>query len=294
MMQNSAYQTPAHQTAPRFTPLDTQQSVRRGVVYLVIATILGWTPWFSGPSWPWSLLLMSLALLIGAEPWTKHHERGSIILTLLCVAITWQVLHLGLGVVPWLLASFFLISAQSFRLDFSRWRVGYATYIPIGIALCLLSLLTTWHLSNGVWSFGWRGGMETIITNSPTAGFWSAENINNSALHASNTFFPGFAFSGRTVSGALWVEIALLGIAAWSLWRDNVARAHWRLAPMVAIAALEFWALPAIFAGYAGPLWFMLGLAICGFGVWKSALGQTHGTYDPADVWQRTRAKLKI
>ena len=88
--------------------------------------------------------------------------------------------------------------------------------------------------------------------------------------------------------------MALICVAAWSLWRDSAARAHWRLAPIITIAALEFWALPAIFAGYAGPCWFIVGLAMCGFGVWKSALGQTHGHYDPADVWQRTRTKLKI
>ena len=125
MMQNSAYQTPTNQTAIGFMPHDRQQRVRRGVVYLVLATILGWTPWFSGPSWPWSLALMSLALLIGAEPWTKNHDRGALLMTLLCAAIAWQLLHLGIGVVPWLLASFFLISAQTFRLDFSRWRSGY-------------------------------------------------------------------------------------------------------------------------------------------------------------------------
>ena len=203
MMQNSAYQTPTNQTAIGFMPHDRQQRVRRGVVYLVLATIMGWTPWFSGPSWPWSLALMSLALLIGAEPWTKNHDRGALLMTLLCAGITWQLLHLGVGVVPWLLASFFLLSAQTFRLDFSRWRSGYAAYIPLGVALCLMSLLATWHRSDGMWSFGWRGGLQYQSQYNAMSGSWEMQPTYNPTMYVNNFFFPGFAFSGRTVSGAL-------------------------------------------------------------------------------------------
>ena len=267
--------------------------VQSGAALAILAVALGWTRWFPGASALWSVVLIGLGAAVLSNRWPDLGQSTlNPLLTLLVVAHAFHLWYFGLGWLPWLLAAWMLAASQWQRLDWAVLRGGYRLYIPIGIAVCLFSLLSTWQSSADHWSFGWMGGMQLQNHFNPFTGSLELRSTYNPIMYPNNYWWPGFDFSGRALNGAILVEIALWGILAWAAWRDGRAQFQSRALPLIAIALIAIWALPSAKASFAAPHWFLLGLALCGFGVWKASSGQNRGNFDPSDVAQRVRRRF--
>lgn len=275
------------QSSPR---LSRAQS---GAALTILAVALGFLPLFNGVTWFWSIFLIGVSVLLLSER-LSDSTRGTL-QPMLAVAVTAQAFHgwyLGLGWLPWLGASALLLMAEWHRLDWSRLRSGYRLYVPLGVAICLLALLATWNETAGISHFGWRGGMQYQPIYNYSTGYYSGGLVYNPVMYANNYSWPGFTYSGRALGGAIWIEIGLLSLVSWTAWRDDNARWSSRVVPLFVLAFIALWALRSANTSFGAPLWFLVGLAVAGFGVWKTTQNRNTGAFDPNDVAQRVQARI--
>lgn len=264
-----------------------------GAALTIFAVVLGWTPWFGGPNPLWSLaLLIGGAALFSNRLPDRIQSTLAPIFALVVVAQAFHLWYLGLGWLPWLLAAVLLAGEEWRRLDWTNWRRSYRLYVPLGVAICLLSLLSTWDQTPGYSTFGWMGGMQMQSYYNAFTHSIEMRSTYNPILYTNNYFWPGFEYSGRAVTGAIWTEIGLLAMLCWTMWRNSNAQFRSRLLPLVTLALIALWALPAARSSYAAPHWFLLGLALTAFGIWNTGMGQQRGACDPSDVAQRVRNRI--
>lgn len=280
-------------------------SPQRGAALLGVLLILGLLPWFPGVGWLWTLILGALCLLVYQDESAPNPapSRAALArvtaLAILTAAHAFQLFAFGLTSLLWLIAAIFLVNgaigrarteadSAAARLDFGQLRRGYRFYLALGALICLFSLFSTWGRTSGWSSFGWTGGTQLTNTYNYTTGSLELTTTYNPILYPNSFFFPGWEFSGRSLRGALWIEIALGGllfVAAlaprdWQRWRIG-AGAAW-------VVAL-IWCLPALRGGERAPQIFLLGLALCGFALWQLTQGRDAGAYDAADLAARLK-----
>lgn len=284
-----------------------------GLLMLAFALLLGLTPWFLGVGWQWTLVLS-----LGASAlWQSESGKMTLpswfapLFVLLVVAQAFRVLDLAFVPLLWAVAAFLLCrgwwktsqSAANGLANRMRPRhlwVGHRVWIALGCALSLGSLGLTWGVTSPLWSYGWMGGMQTQMGyetgfNSYSGQYETTYGLTtkyNPMLYANNYLFPGFAFSGRRQPQATWAIVVLLFVLGWAMLKKEDAAfrrgSAWALGALV-FAALWWFGLRN---DQSGPRWFLVGLAMTAFGVWKLRNGEDSGAHDPKSLLQKVR-KLK-
>lgn len=264
---------------------------------LMVAAGVGLLPWFPGPGWLWSLILAVGGVLffrqfsIG-DPQHPQHALWSGAFTVLVFAHSWQLLYPGVGALPWLAASGFLLASQWKQLDFVGVKRGYRLYVALGAVVGLLTLWGTWGVISGWYMSWWMGGMQYNSVFNAFSGQHEMQLQYNPMQIPMSSSSPDIPYSGQSQPGALWAEITLFALLAWSLRPLPTLSTAWRTVALGSIVLLLLWSFNPMRDGYRAPTLFFLVMLVAGFGAWKLSQGQTQGDFDPNDVQKRVKTKI--
>ncbi len=280
-------------------------TIQWGLLVVAVALVLGLTPWFLGVGWMWTIGLALGALAL----WQSESDKMTLppwfapFFALLVAAHAFRVLDIALIPLLWVVAACLLCrgvwnqskrepSGLAQRLKTSNlWR-GHRAWVTLGCALSLLSLAQTWGQTPTLWNFGWTGGMQTQMGYSSSFSAYSGQYeysygptlTYNPMMYMNNMFFSGIEYSGRWQPQVTWTIVALLFVLGWStLQRDD---AWFRKGGAWVIGCLVFAALWwfGLRNDAPGPRWFLVGLLMTAFGVWKLRQGEESGAHDPKSL----------
>ncbi|HLO02913.1 MAG TPA: zinc ribbon domain-containing protein [Symbiobacteriaceae bacterium] len=278
------------------------------VAALVLTGLLSrWISFFVSVGLLWSIIMLIGAAAVAAQEMRNAGMEVPVFAQLPPAIQTW-VLHplippvfagltalhafqearLKLIPIAWVLVAALLLfdqSKKSFQapegvgryLDFRLALRGYRPYLLIGATLCFVALWLTWSKTNA----SVTGGYESHYS-SYYGGYVSEYNF-------AKNYWPGFEFTGRSLSFATLAELGIVGLVLASLYRG------WRALPMQIkyvplglCGALLLWCF--MNAGrQLGPFLFMAGLALMAGAWFMLTRGEDEGEYDLAHL----RAKIK-
>ncbi|RYX85766.1 hypothetical protein EON83_05350 [bacterium] len=265
-----------------------QKTASKSTAWIIVAVVLNALPWFGGPGWIWS------ALLLGAAAWirTGKASQWQIVLWALVVcAHTLDNAYVGLGAIPWLIAAFYALLAVWPLFDFSKIKRGYAPYAVIGAFLCLFSLYWTWGRVPGLSSSTFMGGLDLKMQVDANGNSYLGTDYNPTK-YLMPIYYPGWDFSGRALNGSFTASLIALAILGWGLWRNEAKRYNTRLLPVVGSVFLLMWSFVALANIYVGPKLFFVGALGLGFYSLMALRGQQAGKFDAADVTARVKAEV--
>jgi len=279
-----------------------------GLALMALAILLSLLPWFYGIGLGWSLVMLLggaltafLELRAGGVklpevklPAALQHPLIPPVFAVLVAMQAFQLLGLGLVPLLWLCAAVLLgydqyrkalLAPDSFGrfLDFKQAWHGYRRYLLLGSGLCLLSLFFIWGESSGYL----MGGYDYNYRYNSNTGSYGYRYDYNVAKY----YMPGFELSGRSQSGVLWAEAALLALVIVAAYRGESAQAsRVRLVALGLAGWLGLWWL--LHANlHLGGFLYLLGLLGIGFAAYKLWRGEEAGAWDAAHLWARVRKK---
>ena len=287
-------------------------TVQWGLLLLAVLLVLGLTPWFLGIGWMWTIGLGLGALAL----WQSESDKMNLPLwfapffALVVAAQAFRVLDIALIPVLWVVAACLLCLGVWKRATASPdgwghrlqtrnlWR-GHRAWVTLGCALSLLSLAQTWGQTPTLWNFGWTGGTQTQMGYSSSFSAYSGQYeysyqptlTYNPMMYMNNTFFSGIEYSGRWQPQVTWTIVALLFVLGWStLKRDD---SWFRKGGAWVIGCLVFAALWwfGLRNDAPGPRWFLVGLLMTAFGVWKLRQGEESGAHDPNSLLRHLKLR---
>ena len=283
-------------------------TVQWGLLLLAVLLVMGLTPWFLGVSRMWTIGLGLGALAL----WQSENDRMTLppwfapFFALLVSAHAFRVLDLALVPLLWVVAACLLCRgvwsrATSSADDWghrlqtrSLWR-GHRAWITLGCALSLLSLAQTWGRTSTMWNFGWTGGLQTQMQYGSSFSAYSGTYeysyqptlTYNPMMYMNNTFFPGSEYSGRWQPQVTWTILALFFVLGWTMLKKDDAWSRkgsaWAVACLVFAGVWWF----GLRNDEPGPRWFLVGLLMTAFGVWKLRQGEESGAHDPNSLLQK-------
>jgi hypothetical protein len=285
--------------------------VGAGLVAAAIALSL--LPGFYGVGLVWSTIMLAGAALVAlAELRSAGHAAAAEVEVpaglrhpLLAPAFAALVgLHafllLRIGIIPLLwLAAAVLLGWDQYRraaatpdgfvrgFDLRRAWHGYRRNVTVGVGVCLLSLFFTWGRSSGYWT----GGMAYNYAYRYNAAAGEYQYGYDYDYQPMQYYWPGFEFSGRNQSFALFAVAILFGLLLWAAYRGRDGSRTVAPAAGVAGAALlaVFWLLAA--KSGIGSLLFLVGLAILAVGAHHVRRGEEAGRWDLEQLTGRLRRR---
>lgn len=284
-----------------------------GLIVLALTLLLGITPWFLGLGWQWTIVLALGAFAL----WQSENNKITLpnwfapLFVLVVVAQAFRVLDLALIPALWLVSAVLLsrgVWQQSKahdgfanRLKPRNLLVGHRVWILLGCALSLGSMGLTWGRTPDLWSFGWMGGMQSQMQYTSSYSSYSGQYeysyqptmTYNPTMYMNNYWFPGLEYSGRWQPQATWAIVALLFVLCWSMLKRDAAA--FKRGGAWAIGALMFCALWwfGLRNDQPGPRWFLVGLLMTAFGVWKLRKGEDSGAHDPKTLLTKLKTAKK-
>lgn len=266
-----------------------QTSAKKSAVCIAGAVLLNILPWFGGPGWIWSFLLLGGAAWIAKG---RPTQAQLVVWTLAVCAHALDNFYIGIGTLPWVAGAFFALRSVWSLFDASKIRRGYAPYAAIGSVLCLWTLFWTWGKITGWIGSTWMGGLD-FNTHIDANGNSYIGTDYNATKWLMPIYSPMYAFTGRSLAGAFNASLVLLMLLGWTLWRDDVSRHRVRILPLAGALYLMVWVFPFLSSGYNGPIVFLLGALGIGFCTVMALRGQYEGKYDVADVTSRVKTEVK-
>lgn len=276
------------------TPSRTSTSLSGGGLVLAIAALLGLTPWLPGFGWGWTALLV----VGGLSLWS-----GKLIAPLvpavaaIGVGATVYLSYLGIGMLPWILASVLLLQGLGAQVEWSRARSGYRLVMAAACAVCVLALRMVWLSRESITTsmsmgsldltFGWA---PSTIVGTPGAGMSWYYQYNPRYMP---WIIPGYEISGRGVNLSLFACFALAFLVLWSLWADESARRKLATPALWVGVFLVAWASTHATLEHQGPIAFMIGALAMLFAAWKLGRGEESGEFDLEDIARRAQSLRK-
>lgn len=257
-----------------------------GVGLMALAIVLSLLPWFDGVGFFWSGVMLAGGAVVAVHelraaghPLPGARLPGRLLHPLVPPVFAGMVaVHafhlLRVGVVPllWLAAALLLgydqyrkavLSPEGFGRHFDlphAWQ-GYRRYVIAGTGLCLVSLFFTWGETSG-----WLGGGYdyNYRYDSYSDGYGYRYEYNPAKY-----YYPGFEWSGRNQSLALFAEAALFALLLWAAYRPAEApsRRATRLAAALATFLTLWWVTNL--DSTLGVFVFFAGIAAVDYGLWK-------------------------
>lgn len=260
-----------------------------GGLILAIAAILGLTPWLPGFGWLWTAILVAggLALWSGKLPAVLVP-----IVAAIGVGATVYLAYLGVGMLPWILASALLLQGLGAQVEWKRARSGYRLIMAGACALCVLALRMTWLSQESSYMTMPSGSLDYTFGYIPGGGGAMGGYLQYNT-HYMPWFTPGYEISGRGVNLSLAACFGLSFLALWSLWADEAARRKLATPALWAGVLLVAWAAPHATLQHQGPPLFMIGALAMLFAAWKLGRGQESGDFDLEDIARRAQALRK-
>ncbi|BCM90072.1 hypothetical protein IAD21_01923 [Abditibacteriota bacterium] len=265
-----------------------QTSAKKSTAWIIVAVLLNILPWFGGPGWIWS------ALLLGAAAWIRAGRASQwqiVVWALVVCAHTLDNTYIGLGAIPWLIGVFYALHAVWSLFDLSKIKRGYAPYAIFGALLCVVSLYWTWGEVPALNSWTFMGGLD-LNTHIDANGNSSLGTDYNATKWIMPIYYPGWKYSGHALNGSFTASLIALAILGWVLWRDEAKRHTTRILPLSGAVLLVMWSFTALGNIYIGPKLFFagaLGMAFCSL---MALRGQQDGKYDVSDVTARVKAEV--
>lgn len=266
-----------------------QTSAKSSAAWIAGAVLLNIFPWFGGPGWIWSALLLAGAAWIWfgkVQPW--HF----VVWALAACAQAIDNFYVGLGTIPWLVGAVLSVRAVAPMFDFSRFKRGYAPYAIFGALLCLWTPFWTWGHSAGWSSSMWMGGLD-LNTHIDMNGDSYLGLDYNATKWLMPYYSPGYDWTGRAETGWFNATLIVLALLGWTLWRDEEKRHRTRLLPVVGALLLCVWGFPFLKGGYRGPVVFLAGAIGMGVCALMALRGQQAGAFDANDVAGRVQAEVR-
>lgn len=274
--------------------LSTSASLSGGGLVLAIAALLGLTPWLPGFGWGWTAILVAggLALWSGKLPAPLVPAVAA-----MGVGATVYLSYLGIGMLPWIVASVLLVQGLGAQVEWSRARSGYRLILAGACALCVLALRMVWlsrestftSMSSGSLdlTFGWA---PSTIVGTPGAGMSWYYQYNPSYMP---WFIPGYEISGRGVNLSLFACFGLAFLVLWSLWADEAARRKLATPALWVGVFLVAWVSTHVTLEHQGPTAFAIGALAMLFAAWKLGRGEESGEFDLEDIARRAGSLRK-
>lgn len=257
-----------------------------GLGLMAFAIVLSMLPWFDGVGFFWSGVMLAGGAVVAVHelraaghplpgarlPGRLSHPLVPPVFAGLVAVHAFHLLRFGIVPLLWLGAALLLcydqyrkavLSPEGFGRHFDlphAWQ-GYRRWVMLGAGICLVSLFFTWGESSG-----WMGGGYdyNYRYDSYNDGYSYRYEYNPAKY-----YYPGFEWSGRNQSFALFAEAALFGLLLWAAYRPAEApsRRSARLALALAVFLTLWWVTNL--DGTFGVLAFFVGIAAVDWGLWK-------------------------
>ena len=289
-------------------------TIQWGLLILAVALVLGLTRWFLGVGWMWTIGLSvgALALWQSESGKMKMPSWFAPFFALVVAAHAFRVLDIAFIPLMWVVAAAMLCrgvwtqskrdaNGLAHRLKPAHlWR-GHRVWILLGCAISLMSLAQTWGQTSGWWSFGWSGGLQSQMQYNSHFSAYSGQYeysyqptmTYNPTMYMNNMFFPGIEYSGRWQPQVIWAIVALFFVLCWATLKSDDAwfrrGGAWAIGCLIFAAVWWF----GLRNDAPGPRWFMVGLLMTAFGVWKLRQGEESGAHDPKSLLEKARRLKK-
>jgi hypothetical protein len=262
-----------------------------GAALVILAILLSMLPFISGIGVGWSLAMLALGLLVGANelrtvedpriaavgrylqvlerfpPVTRHPRIAQAFAVLTCMH---ALMELGFGITPllWVLAAVVLGYAQGQTLlamqappspdpsaqgSLPRRR---ERRVLVGALVCTLALLIPWQSSSG----GYVGGYSLRYVSAYSTSYSDRPYAGGHKYEYNPMYMPGYQISGREQPLASFTLLALMVLAGMTLPRRRLAALP-PLAPLLLSAWLTvWWFVTAMSSSTGAPVIFLGGL----------------------------------
>jgi hypothetical protein len=267
-----------------------------GAAMVILAILLSMLPFLSGIGVGWSLVMLALGLLVGANelraagqppledpriaavarylqvlerfpPVTRHPLIAQAFAVLTC---THALLELGFGITPllWVLAAVVLGYAQGQALLATQAQPSpvqsaqgslprrMERRVVVGALVCTLALLIPWQSSSG----GYVGGYSLRYVSAYSTSYSDRPYAGGHRYEYNPMYMAGYQVSGMDQPLASFTQLALVVLAGMTLLRRRLAALP-PLAPLLLSAWLTVWYLVTAMSSSTGaPFLFLLGL----------------------------------
>jgi len=256
-----------------------------GVGLMAVALVLGILPFFSGPGVLGALLaLVAGGVLVARElrevgeapgfterlPKVLLRSEAAALSTVVLAAVAVRTLGLGLTPLLWLAGAGLVVHSQWRKVIVGEDGVAHLfeprqlLLMPrlmalVGVAVCLLSLFTPW--------VSVQPDLPTIPDNAPVPMTPPELRVIPSQQPSEDLLYGNtghVTLSGWDMPASVVAELALLAVLALLALRPEVARPAWaRFVPAGSVGLVLVWAAVNL-SLLAGPLAFLVGLALVG------------------------------